>query len=944
MDGNCGYPTNKYSATIRKMERKTVTENAKRALVFCYKCFDKIKSQSCWFQATKETPILLHPTMSLTPSSILSLSLCVIVHIFCLLRRSNVIESAVECDRICDRMRSNRGEELIDFQGSGSITELAIVREGPCWKRVSPCRKAMSTLQCFAGQGPGIARDAMIRGFEAEEGHIKTSSPHGPSRTPLGPNFSRVCSKSRKRAHNNLAHFLRWRKNGKKILCISTVINRSIVSPIALKIPIEENPRISNFNRNLDNSQYFRSDCFSYCSAIEPLQSLLEDSRKRMLPEKLLTFIQHWNSRIVRKMMMNFGIASSNSYWCPGKHILISSKENRFLYSFAITGRFHLHIICWYDAFCRYRPHKPGSVPTCRVYISHSPWTDTSCKFFSFSWRPRLAPWTTSAESNSEIRDLSVNLRNFERSFLEHCPGKHSHTLVHEYSMRPWPFTETNLRFSRNPFRPRCADSFKHSIFVPSESLKINVFSRYQSSEEPFFEPLFRGRAVAKKRDGAKTKYPGHRSSERNIALIIGVNEAEKCLCTRILPDAFRKSNLHCTRVGCLHTLISRKLRLQVELSLKRIVCFSEGNPLPGLEKSPLRFLGKARRTVRHLAHFNPILGKLRGNCKGKQKDEARLLMDGGAHAPLLLPGAAPDHIVKNIVDLTVEYEFWSFDHRYSTERNLFLIWRIEAVSPRYFRWDREPGDSPYLSFGFRTGSLGNARGSALAHKGGVKPMCIWMQPKEPVQNLMSGMRSLLVPEPAKYAKLPVYEIIHIFCKKPYVRFINIFRAYSTLKITSSFLFTGNPLECDCRLDWLHGLYNNTNSEQVRQSIEEMVCIQSTRDLEIEPLRVRRPADDGVFNNFIPTAEPSEPFIEKNFLSIPREILPCPQELRATGVPAVQLATKPLSSAQMNSSPKPSSHVRVLHARSPRCQRKMKLLINGGKSTAIPQYIDPVLI
>ncbi|CAB0015960.1 unnamed protein product [Nesidiocoris tenuis] len=56
--------------------------------------------------------------------------------------------------------------------------------------------------------------------------------------------------------------------------------------------------------------------------------------------------------------------------------------------------------------------------------------------------------------------------------------------------------------------------------------------------------------------------------------------------------------------------------------------------------------------------------------------------------------------------DLTVEYDFWSFDHRHSTERNLFLIRRIEVVSLGYLRWDQEPGDSPYRSSGFWTGSL----------------------------------------------------------------------------------------------------------------------------------------------------------------------------------------------------------------------------------------------
>ncbi|CAB0009808.1 unnamed protein product [Nesidiocoris tenuis] len=40
-------------------------------------------------------------------------------------------------------------------------------------------------------------------------------------------------------------------------------------------------------------------------------------------------------------------------------------------------------------------------------------------------------------------------------------------------------------------------------------------------------------------------------------------------------------------------------------------------------------------------------------------------------------------------------------------KRNLFLIWRIVIDSLGYLRWDKEPGDFPYRSSGFWTGSLG---------------------------------------------------------------------------------------------------------------------------------------------------------------------------------------------------------------------------------------------
>uniref|UniRef100_A0A0A9X110 Connectin n=2 Tax=Lygus hesperus TaxID=30085 RepID=A0A0A9X110_LYGHE len=106
-------------------------------------------------------------------------------------------------------------------------------------------------------------------------------------------------------------------------------------------------------------------------------------------------------------------------------------------------------------------------------------------------------------------------------------------------------------------------------------------------------------------------------------------------------------------------------------------------------------------------------------------------------------------------------------------------------------------------------------------------------------------------------------------------------------------LVDGNPLVCDCRLDWLHNLYNSSNSESVRTTIEEMTCIQTLNDLDSEPLRARMP-DNTIGDT--PTQESMEPFSEKNFMAIPRESLPCPQDLRATGVPAVQLATKTESS------------------------------------------------
>ncbi|CAA9994574.1 unnamed protein product, partial [Nesidiocoris tenuis] len=97
-----------------------------------------------------------------------------------------------------------------------------------------------------------------------------------------------------------------------------------------------------------------------------------------------------------------------------------------------------------------------------------------------------------------------------------------------------------------------------------------------------------------------------------------------------------------------------------------------------------------------------------------RKRRPARRRMD---HVTTFKVKNSVDHERKNcgqlnpgMTSVTVEYDFWSFDYRHSTEQNLFLIWRIEVVSLGYLRWDQEPGESPYRSSGFWTKPITTCR------------------------------------------------------------------------------------------------------------------------------------------------------------------------------------------------------------------------------------------
>ncbi|XP_059482842.1 connectin-like [Neocloeon triangulifer] len=125
------------------------------------------------------------------------------------------------------------------------------------------------------------------------------------------------------------------------------------------------------------------------------------------------------------------------------------------------------------------------------------------------------------------------------------------------------------------------------------------------------------------------------------------------------------------------------------------------------------------------------------------------------------------------------------------------------------------------------------------------------------------------------------------------------------LKNRSAYLLlTGNFFECDCRMNWVHTLHNETNSEQVRNFLEELTCNLSGGDipnglLELEKSKVVQPVrsksseyddyDDGQHlqdteNHYPPAAKPvssSTGPVTRHLLEIPTDLLPCPSERTA---------------------------------------------------------------
>lgn len=154
---------------------------------------------------------------------------------------------------------------------------------------------------------------------------------------------------------------------------------------------------------------------------------------------------------------------------------------------------------------------------------------------------------------------------------------------------------------------------------------------------------------------------------------------------------------------------------------------------------------------------------------------------------------------------------------------------------------------------------------------------------------------------------------VGIFDDKPMMRYLNLRDnrlhtltfaviapvAQNMANHTAYLLLEGNQLYCDCRLTWLHTLLNTSISDQTRTTIEELKCIldeEEERQLALSgsPKRHQDPQQDPYEQH--PDEEDKVQGVT-TFVTIPRESLPCPMELRATVGPAVQLATKPQASS-----------------------------------------------
>lgn len=114
---------------------------------------------------------------------------------------------------------------------------------------------------------------------------------------------------------------------------------------------------------------------------------------------------------------------------------------------------------------------------------------------------------------------------------------------------------------------------------------------------------------------------------------------------------------------------------------------------------------------------------------------------------------------------------------------------------------------------------------------------------------------------------------------------------------------TGNNFKCDCRLSWMYQLRNETPSEQIRNSLEELTCrlvsevpdyqdhdANDSVDDSTEPPHInsRGYGEDHIsgrgFDSDGPRGQPDvstpEPTKLKHLFEIPQEQLPCPEGIQ----------------------------------------------------------------
>lgn len=117
------------------------------------------------------------------------------------------------------------------------------------------------------------------------------------------------------------------------------------------------------------------------------------------------------------------------------------------------------------------------------------------------------------------------------------------------------------------------------------------------------------------------------------------------------------------------------------------------------------------------------------------------------------------------------------------------------------------------------------------------------------------------------------------------------------------FVLTGNSFKCDCRLSWMYQLRNETPSEQIRNSLEELTCrlvsevpdyqdhdANDSIDDTTEPPHInsRGYGEDHFsgrdFDSDGPPGQPDastpEPTKLKHLFEIPQEQLPCPEGIQ----------------------------------------------------------------